>query len=293
MSTELEDSTRPGTDQTPTQAETIRFAGRSSLPTDAFDHVELFIVYLLAAVAVGCVIILRAIGLTGSSVAVGVGVATFFLPLLYFVIAQRCRISAARRAVALRPDVIRERTDDTSRLQCVGLPEWLAPEGELHAEPFEPRVFHAICGLPASPRGQGFGVLTLVLGIAGGLCLNYVLTGSWCRDSFPYMYAALCVWIALNALFYPTYVRVVPGRLDVLHYALSRSPIIERVDLRASRLVVDLTRWGVTIRPVGDAEPLVFSIAFVRGRARLAHALFLAALSPHTAPPIEPDVLAG
>jgi hypothetical protein len=95
------------------------------------------------------------------------------------------------------------------------------------------------------------------------------------------------------AWLWPTYFRLVPGRLELLWYSPFRKRPIERtvVDLRTARVLVDLRQFVVATEAAN--KPLELSIALMPRRKRFAYMLFLAALSTHEPGPLPEDELVG
>ncbi|RJP33774.1 MAG: hypothetical protein C4547_11780 [Phycisphaerales bacterium] len=98
---------------------------------------------------------------------------------------------------------------------------------------------------------------------------------------------------------WPTYYRVVPGRLDVMRFNMLRNePVsIAQHPLRDAWIEIDLRRCVVIIgrrnepgEPQTEAE---LPILLMRRRTEFAHALLLAAISTHEAPPLPDDALLG
>jgi hypothetical protein len=95
------------------------------------------------------------------------------------------------------------------------------------------------------------------------------------------------------AWLWPTYFRVMPGRLEVMRFStLAGRPIsFERFDLRQASVLVDLRR-SVVFVDEGDRRG-EYAIALMRGRTRFAHALFWAAMNTHQPPDLPEDKLLG
>ena len=183
---------------------------------------------------------------------------------------------------------------DSCRLNCIGLPEEMSACGELADVPFEPRLFHAsLAGKFTVKMYIVFWILA-ALGIA---LVHYVLSVlGWpqFRDlSFMRIMVGLLIAYLSTAWLWPTYFRLVPGRLDVMRFSNLRGrPVsIERFDLRQAELLVDMRRWVVFIDD--EVRQIELPIALMRDRRRFAHALLLAALSTHEPAPLPDDALLG
>jgi hypothetical protein len=95
------------------------------------------------------------------------------------------------------------------------------------------------------------------------------------------------------AWLWPTYFRVMPGRLDVMRFSTLRGRAIsfERFDLRQARVLADLRRSVVFIDEGENRAE--YAIGLMRGRTRFAHALFWAAMNTHEPPELPADRLLG
>jgi hypothetical protein len=95
---------------------------------------------------------------------------------------------------------------------------------------------------------------------------------------------------------WPTYFRIVPGRLDVMRFNNLRNRLVGvcRLDLRKAKLLIDLRR-GVIFIDDADGHTGEFPIVWMRRatRERLAYHLLLAALSSYQAPDLPDDKLLG
>jgi hypothetical protein len=180
------------------------------------------------------------------------------------------------------------------RLRCVGLASKLTRYGGWADVSFPPAVFFSGFAVPGW-RGfrwllVGFVLLALValLGIAFR-CIP--------QPAMGLLFVIACIAVGIEevviAFFWPTYLRLVPGRLDVLGYSpLSRKPaFIDRYDLRDAKITADLRRTFVSIiSPDGKLE---FGISLMRQRKKFVYMLFLAAMSTHQPGPVPEDELLG
>ena len=80
---------------------------------------------------------------------------------------------------------------------------------------------------------------------------------------------------------WPTYLRISPGRLDVVRYQFlgAGKPRVRTIDLRTARVLVQLRSQSVVVQPSDAAEqPLVVQInQWGASNVELARALFEAA----------------
>ena len=183
---------------------------------------------------------------------------------------------------------------DGCRLCCIGAPEQLAEFGEWTDAPFQPTFFFGKFVI----RGRGVpswlfdGIAALAFLAVLGLGFHgFVGVSEWAL--VPVFVAAVGLADAVTSLLWPTYLRLVPGRLDVLGYApMSRKPnFYHGYHLRDAQITVDLRRSLVSI--VSPRDRLEFGIALMRERRYFAYMLFLAAMSTHEPGPVPEDDLVG
>jgi hypothetical protein len=100
--------------------------------------------------------------------------------------------------------------------------------------------------------------------------------------------------VTLTALMWPTYFRVVPGRLDVLAYGpLGHGPPrMNSIDLRASRVLVDTNRDWIVVEPEGQG-PVGLELAGVWNRMEFARSVLEAARCRTPSPPLPEGELVG
>jgi hypothetical protein len=183
---------------------------------------------------------------------------------------------------------------DGCRLCCIGAPEQLAVFGEWKDVAFQPALFFGKFVI----RGRGVpgwlfdGIAVLAfLAVLGLGFRGFVGVFEWAL--VPVFVADVGLTDAVTSLLWPTYLRLVPGRLDVLGYSpFSRKPnFYHGYDLRDAQITVDLRRSFVSIAsPRGKLE---FGIALMRERRYFAYMLFLAAMSTHQPGPVPEDELLG
>lgn len=92
----------------------------------------------------------------------------------------------------------------------------------------------------------------------------------------------------------PIYYRVAPGQLDVLcfRFLSGRADLIQRIDLRTSRVEVALGRGIVRIDPP-DGPPTELYLMNVSEPIRFAQAILNAAIATEPTPPLPNDSLLG
>ncbi len=255
-----------------------------------------------------------------------------------------------------------------ARLVCVAPPDWIVQHGELRDVPFEPAIFPARYArdftrhMKIAAAGTAVPTFVLIWWAAGWLGVRNAL-------SFGYIlgWASLTAGHAVAMGLWPTYYRIVPGRLDVMRFSLLGNQVIslDRYDLRQSRIEIDLRRYVACVGDAADAQPAAsdaagssssapptgpaaggdttvpaaaivvpasapgafvdsasppatavdaqspaaaeidpssaprvpptgeFPLMLMRRRTEFAHALLLAAISTHEAPPLPEDALLG
>jgi len=202
----------------------------------------------------------------------------------------------AGRARRRRERDLPETPDDSFRLRCVGTPEEVAQYGELADVPFEPKIFNMSLSVPFSGGMTTVWVATLACALlVGTLVWRTTMGASSCSSIQVVAIPAPLAAEAVIMLFWPAYFRIVPGRLDVLRWRpfRRRAEVLASWDLCVARILVDLRKAVVILDGPNCETPCVFNIGLVRGRARLAHALFLGAISTHWPPPLPDDELLG
>lgn len=203
-------------------------------------------------------------------------------------------VIASRRRYRRHSSRLPRTLPSDGRLSCVGLPEDLAEYGEWADVPFEPALFYGrlVIRNRSSSRWFYVGIFCASL-IAGCLVTQYGLGVGFGQLVRTKLCSAFLVAEGLTAVFWPTYLRLVPGRLDVLGYGpFSRTPLFfDSYDLRAGKITADLRNSFVSIHNAGGG--IDFGIALVRERRRFVYMLFLAAMSSYSPSPVPADELLG
>ena len=116
--------------------------------------------------------------------------------------------------------------------------------------------------------GAGF---TITAGQSGVMALGLMMwlqhrfiggTGNWYLDAM----AAMGAGVVVGTLAFPTYVRVVPGRLDVMQCGFLGKLILSRrsIDLRGVRVVVDLATDVIMISDGKGVPPIGYAAVWDR-----------------------------
>ena len=184
------------------------------------------------------------------------------------------------------------------RFACIGAPEEIAEFGGWADVPFEPALFFGRFSI----RGRGWRkhlymiIVVLVMAVWLGTQVGWFVVSFRWNPYFAFI-TALGVAELATAFMWPTYLRLVPGRLDVLGYGpMSRKPtFVEQYDLRGARIMADLRRSFVSIvhGQGRDARRLEFGISLMRERRKFVYMLFLAAVSSYPPGPVPEDALVG
>lgn len=177
------------------------------------------------------------------------------------------------------------KVDCRFRLRVVGRREMIQGFASIPDEPFEPEVFFASFILAQPARAWVAGGLVAIAAAA------VVLVWKGDLDSFAVMFCVLLGWL-VKAFGWPVYVRVAPGRLDVMRSSAfhPRPRVVRTLDLRVARVLVETKRRTVYVQaPGGDL--LRIGIA-IRGDV-VARAVLMGALSTAPTPPLPDDALTG
>jgi hypothetical protein len=181
-----------------------------------------------------------------------------------------------------------------ARLSCAGLLEDLAEYGEWADVPFEPALFYGrfVIGNRSVSKWFYASIFCASL-LVGCLITKYGLGMDFGRLGYTKLCAAFLLAEGLTALLWPTYLRLVPGRLDVLGYSpFSRTPLFfDSYDLHAMKITADLRNSFVSIQSAGGGIDL--GISLMRERRRFVYMLFLAAMSSYSPSPVPADRLLG
>ncbi|MFH1749058.1 MAG: hypothetical protein ABIG44_18660, partial [Planctomycetota bacterium] len=256
--------------------------------------------YQSAMIGCGCfVIVITAVYFLWPLLALPSNVVLAGKNILYLAIAVGCvlqGIHAWRKNRRHRP-LLASLPDESFRLRCIGAPEELEKYGELVDAAFEPAIFNVSWTKLAvfRPIVRRFMMYTGIfagIAILTACSLVYRISSEVVLGSA--LVAPLLAYVA-SVLVWNTYIRIVPGQLEVLQYSVfgrkhTRSVIIK---LRNARVLINLQSGYVHIEPPeSDSQPFRFSTALIPGKGRLAYVILLAALSTHQPGPLT-DNLTG
>lgn len=190
--------------------------------------------------------------------------------------------------------VVDGRPNDQYRLQAFGTPESVEDLGPIKEAAFEPRVFRASLALPASTAAKAVGVLAPLLVGLGLVAAVFAL-----RGSVEPAYGLLIPWtvravaLVAQAWWRPRYVRVMPGRVEVLTDRSSPAGAIDSdsYDLTTARITIDTFTSQVRIEDGNRSLDIAYGVVW-RGR-QLASAVLLGAISTYKPGPVPDDRLTG
>lgn len=209
-----------------------------------------------------------------------------------------------------------------ARVRIACRPWWgalLLAERELDAA-FEPEIARVPLAVGVTGADRRLAVLGALAGLAAAMAVGAVVSVKPQMFSFYSwlaMGAAGAGAVALPEFCAPTYVRIVPGRLDVIRFSVfrRRPASVASFDLRRSRVLVDVKRAVVSVEPPDanaaparkvrskrwpyavseEGGPRRFAVGFVLtpSRRRLLQAACAAALSEAPTPELPADELLG
>jgi len=181
------------------------------------------------------------------------------------------------------------------RLACAAPAAWITRHGEFADVAFEPMIYRAAF-VDRMPKSVFWVALSASVGAILVIEVLGRLFGFWAAFDDLLVFKTFGGW-AVGCLtadwLHPTYLRVVPGRVDVMRFSpfRTRNSVVARHDLRQAHLIIDLQNYVVFVDTERGTHEL--AIAFVRDSTRLAYHLLLAAMSSHPPPPLPDDALLG
>ncbi len=203
--------------------------------------------------------------------------------------------SGVDAAVLARTNSLVSHRNPDRRVRCVGPARSIAcvlTIGPIEDRLFEPRSFFAMGAASSHWRRAAVQLLGGV-SIAVGL----VLAGRVFRPGVVAAYfvglVALGGAIVAGGVVFPTYLRVLPGRIDIMECGFLGLRIISvrRISLRSDVVTVDVSRHVIQVGAGKKARQIAFGA--IVDRWAFAHAVLMAAVSTHTPPPLPDDALAG
>jgi len=209
------------------------------------------------------------------------------------VLGRRNRVLPACAKPGERHPQIPPEADGATRLVCYGTVRELAEMQELTPVAFEP--YFPEYAWDWLPRRRGLAELLFALAFLGWAVAS-------CFVIVPPLYTALAACAPLWVLWASgrvgrPYIRVVPGRLDLLRGQrwLPKVSLLRSVDLRNARIECRFDRRQMRITPCGREaqEPLEIDLAALEAPHAFAKVVFQAAVCDRPAPPLPEDALLG
>lgn len=188
--------------------------------------------------------------------------------------------------------------DASVRLRMVGHAEQL--ERVMAMEPpgdvaFEPVVAYASMSLKLSRAAN---IVWTVVAIASAVLMETLRSAAGLpipRAGFLTVAASVAIGGVVAVFIWPSYLRVVPGRIDILRYRLwSRRPTVEVIDVRGAAVLAHLEKRSVYLTlPSEPGMCRVIGLTGMPGAEEVVRAIFLAAISSSPTPPLPDDELVG
>lgn len=185
--------------------------------------------------------------------------------------------------------------DRTARVRVHGDPNRIGLDGEdVPDVPFEPEVYWLILPMvpmrqfQPTPAQRSKRLRNSILGgVAGVAFAALFLSLPRAFTSMPATFTLAFAIIIFASIVAPLYVRITPGRLEILRYSPFRSRPTSRhsFDLRTARVDLDLRRW--TILLVNEERQAEIALRFLPSRRQVLWHVLLGAMSTHARPALE------
>ncbi len=199
------------------------------------------------------------------------------------------RAERARCLALIRP------SDTPGRVRCVGKVSRIArilAQEPISDTMFEPQVFRGTGALKSSGPKRAAQVIIGVVVAGSMFWAQWHFLRNMANVHMDVMLALGAAMIIGGAMF-PTYLRVVPGRIDIMEcgWLGKRILSVKRLDLRTKPIIVDLNRQIVQIGDAADAPKIAFGAVW--DNWGFAHAALMASISTHEPAPLPDDALIG
>lgn len=188
------------------------------------------------------------------------------------------------------------------RVRLIASETMLKRVGMPSVDPFEPRLFRvygAVRGEMWLRRSIAAGCALLTLGafalVRGAGRLSWTAFSAGGIPLFFDFQVATFMWFLPTFFLWPTYYRVVPGRLDIMKFPMIRTGMaqVERVNLREPRVSADAASGAIRLEHPDGKRSYIQFLGTPASRMEFAKAVAEAAISPHTSPPLPDDELVG
>lgn len=226
------------------------------------------------------------------AITVGVGLAL----LLYATRRQLARFWAWYNAPYI-PE--RLRVDPAARVRCFGWNHVMGPPPQPEDEPFEPVIVPVLM-----PEGinRTFGLTwaagAIVTALAIAAIMRVLGLGAFIfGGAYIIMAVSAMLGLSLAAWLRPSYLRILPGRIDVFRYGLlgARPPRVRKIAIRGARVDIALSgmRALAVHPPPGDGNSAYLLFHSAWSAERVAGAIMRAAVCSHPTPDAPDDALVG
>jgi len=224
-------------------------------------------------------------------VATGAGVA--ILGVAIWVALRPSREAMAQAIATARP----LRLLGSPRVRCFGSARRLArvlEVGPIQNAMFEPVIVAAIAAVPAPKRRLRVQMIAGVLIFVAIECIGWAFEHRPVGNIYVMFLVSSAGGLLVGGAVFPTYLRVVPGRLDVMECGwLGRQIIaVRRIDLRDKAIAIDLNTQVLLI-DADSPKSTKIACGAIWDRWAFAHAVLMAAVSTHTPAPLPDDQLLG
>ncbi len=221
------------------------------------------------------------------------------------IIALNRRRNRKRLVTAADARVVRQAFAPRARISIIGSVESLEDRLNLDGIMFEPEIYSAslIFGSLSDPEKS----MRYLINLPGVLFFTpmsqlFVILNAAVPASWHILYGGailLCFTVpileVIRRFIRRSYIRVSPGRLEIIDYRLLRSGVTEyvHVDLRTARIAINLIDgWIVISRPRDEAVHIPL-LAFRKDRDRLVDCILEAAMAAQLPPPLAVEELSG
>ncbi len=227
---------------------------------------------------------------TGSSRAVLIS--PFIALALAFFIIRTWRLRKARQAMSGLEALC---GPSPCRLVCLGSPAWLEEFGPLANVPFQPAIFFTLDPVSTRRGKTGLTWALAILLIACFWCLSALRGGSFIQGGVFKLWTGFFVaYATTHWILWPTYYRIVPGRLDIVEF--SNVPWIgttrcTSISLRDACVLIDLQKSIALLNAMGTQHQIPFLL--VREPRRFAHTLLMGTVSTYEPAPLPHGELVG
>lgn|GEM_PF-2819758 len=222
-----------------------------------------------------------------------------------FIVAVSRRRNRNRLVAAADARVVRQAFAPRARISIIGSVESLEDRLNLDGIMFEPETFNValIFGSLSDPEKS----IRYLINLPGVLFITPLIhLSTLVSVSVPVSWHMLYAIATITLLTLPilevirrfirrSYIRVSPGRLEIIDYRLLRSGVTEyvHVDLRTARIAINLIDgWIVISRPRDEAVHIPL-LAFHNERGRLVDCILEAAMAEQLPPPLAVEELSG